>query len=397
MELHDILLAADVVENKFPPKTLEDVMSLVASLNLLNAAVKMPIGKGVTTYGYIKGHVGLLFVWLLVHPIEGVDIYHSRKENVTYFKVPGYQFSFHQVPFLSFYKSKFSQLKPQKWDGLQLQPIAVEVFQSISNQKEMLSKYSNDELINKMHSFSKNGIRSKLSEISDCDLLRTKKIPPQTPMHMNRNSKIQDTIKYPYKITRDKERSLYLALTFNGFNYMEYEHCRLNDPYCVVVVYYDGKNYERMMHLFYGQETNMMFPENKLEVGKHYYLDSNDKQLKALTFEQHCIFRIKYPNLIFYNRCFTLCISYNLAVYISKFFLDLRFVNLLNYDNRGTENLIYTPDLLEHEPQDSRARYEKVWIVIDEKFSLRKCKLCAIPRELIEEYYNMPVFSGTKS
>lgn len=44
MELHDILLAADVVENKFPPKTLEDVMSLVASLNLLNAAVKTPIG-----------------------------------------------------------------------------------------------------------------------------------------------------------------------------------------------------------------------------------------------------------------------------------------------------------------------------------------------------------------
>lgn len=57
MELHDILLAADVVENKFPPKNLEDVMSLVASLNLLNAAVKMPIGKRVTTYGYIKGHV----------------------------------------------------------------------------------------------------------------------------------------------------------------------------------------------------------------------------------------------------------------------------------------------------------------------------------------------------
>ena len=73
----------------------------------------------------------------------------------------------------------------------------------------------------------------------------------------------------------------------------------------------------------------------------------------------------------------------------------MRFVNLLNYDNGGTENLIYTPDLLEHEPQDSRARYEKVWIVIDDKKSLRRCNLRAIPQELLEEYYNMPVFSGT--
>ena len=398
MELHDILLAADVVENKFPPKNLEDVMSLVASLNLLNAAVKMSIGKGVTTYGYIKGHVGLLFVWLLDHPIEGVDIYHNKEENVTYFKVPGYQFSFHQVPFMSFYKSKFVQLQPQKWDGLQLQPIAVEVFQSISNQKEMLSKYSNDELINKMHSFRKNDIRLQLSEISDCDFLRiqkTQNTQEQTPRHMNKNSKIQDEIKYPYKISKDKERCLYLAFTFNGFNYMEYEHYHLNDPYCIVVVYYDGKNYERMMHLFYGKETKKMFPENKLEVGKHYYLDRSNKQLKALTFEQHCIFRIKYPNLIFYNKCLSLCITYNIAVYISKFFPDLRFVNLLNYNMGETKSLIYTSDLLEHEPEDSRARNEKVWIVIDEKKSLRKYNCRAMPHELIEEYNNMPDFSGT--
>ena len=394
MEIHDILLAADVVENKFPPKNLEDVMSLVASLNLLNAAVKTPIGQGVTTYRYIKGHVGLLFVWLLYHPIEGADIYYHREEHVTYFKVPGYQFSFHQVPFMSFFYSKFSQLQPQKWDGLQLQPIAIEVFQSISNQKEMLSKYSNDELINMMLSFSKNDMRSQLSEISDYDFLPIQKNPPKAAKHMNRNSKIQDTIKYPYKISKDKERCLYLALKFNGFNYMEYEHYRLNDPYCIVVVYYDGSNYKRMMHLFYGKKTNTMFPKFKLEEGKHYYLDRSNKQLKALTFEQHCIFRIKYPNLIFYNRCFTLCISYNLAVYLSKYFPDLRFVNLLNYYMGGSENLIYTPDLLEHEPQDSRARYEKVWIVIDEMNSLKKCNISAFPQELLEEYYHMPDFPG---
>lgn len=391
MELYDILLAADVVENKFPPKSLEDVMTLVASLNLLNAAVKTPLGNEVTTYHYIKGHVGLLFVWLLDHPIEGVDIYHNKEENVTYFKVPGYQFSFHQVPFMSFYKSKFVQLQPQKWDGLRLQPVAVEVFQSISNQKEMLSKYSNDELINKMHSFRRENTQAMLSDISDVNVY----LICSKNDKMNKKCKIQDWFKFPYKMSGDKERCLWLALKFDGFNYMEYEHYRLNDPYCIVVVYYDGKNYERMMHLFYGKKTNKMFPENKLEVGKHYYLDRSNKQLKALTFEQHCIFRIKYPNLIFYSRCFTLCISYNLAVYISKFFLDLRFVNLLNYDNGGTENLIYTPDLLEHEPQDSRARYEKVWIVIDDKKSLRRCNLRAIPQELLEEYYNMPVFSGT--
>ena len=110
MELHDILLAADVIENRFPPKNLEDVMSLLAFLNLLNAAVKMPIGEGVTTYSYIKGHVGLLFIWLLDHPVEGVDIYYDKEGSLTYFKVPGYQFSFHQVPFLAYYIPRFTQL-----------------------------------------------------------------------------------------------------------------------------------------------------------------------------------------------------------------------------------------------------------------------------------------------
>ena len=114
MELHDILLAADVVEYRFPPKNREDVMTLVASLNLLNAAIKKPIGKEVTTYRYIKGHVAILFLWLLYHPIEGVDIYYDKEERIAYFKVPDYQFSFHQVPFMRFYEIQIAHLLPQK-------------------------------------------------------------------------------------------------------------------------------------------------------------------------------------------------------------------------------------------------------------------------------------------
>ena len=391
MELHDILLAADVVEYRFPPKNLEDVMSLVASLNLLNAAIKMPIGKEVTTYHYIKGHVGILFVWLLYHPVEGVDIYYDKEERIAYLKVPGFQFSFHQVPFVTFFLPRFAQLLPQKWDGLKLQPIAVEVFQSISNQKEKLSNYSNDELVNKMRYYSLNDSRAKLSDISGIDLMISRKKPS---IIINKKSKIYDTIRFPCKMSDDKIRCLYLALKFNGFNYIEYEHYRIDDPNRIFVVCYDGCNYERMMQLFYGRKLRKLFPENELEIGKHYYLDRSNMQLKALTFEQHCIFRIKYPNLIFCNRYFSLCITYNLAVYLSKIFPDLRFVNLLNCYDYEAENQIFTADLLAHEPQESRARYEKVWIVIDENNSLRFCNHYAIPIELFEEYKNMPDYSG---
>ena len=391
MELHDILLAADVVEYRFPPKNREDVMTLVASLNLLNAAVKMPIGKEVTSYRYIKGHVAVLFVWLFLHPIEGVDIYYDNEEGIAYFNVPGYQFSFHRVPFMTLFLSHFRKLVPQQWNGLQLQPIAVEVFQSISNQKMMLSKYSCDELVNIMRSCSLKDIKSKLSDISGFDFMISQ---GKTGKNMNTNNKILDKIEYPYKISGDKIRCLCLALRFNGFNYMEYEHYRTGDPYGIIVVYYNGFNYGRMMHLFYGKKTRKMFPENKLEVGKHYYLDRSNMQLKALTFEQHCVFRTKYPNLIFYNQCFTLCITYNIAVYISKFFPDLRFINLLNYNDCDVDKQIYTADSLEHEPQDSRARHEKVWIVIDENNSLKRCNVYAIPIELFEEYKNMPDFTS---
>jgi hypothetical protein len=35
---------------------------------------------------------------------------------------------------------------------------------------------------------------------------------------------------------------------------------------------------------------------------------------------------------------------------------------------------------------------EKVWIVIDENNSLKRCNVYAIPIELFEEYKNMPDF-----
>jgi len=72
----------------------------------------------------------------------------------------------------------------------------------------------------------------------------------------------------------------------------------------------------------------------------------------------------------------------------------LRFVNLLNYNDCDVDKQIYTADSLELEPQDSRARHEKVWIVIDENNSLKRCNVYAIPIELFEEYKNMPDFTS---
>ena len=69
------------------------------------------------------------------------------------------------------------------------------------------------------------------------------------------------------------------------------------------------------------------------------------------------------------------------------------FINLLNYNDCDVDKQIYTADSLELEPQDSRARHEKVWIVIDENNSLKRCNHYAIPKDLFEEYKNMPDYT----
>ena len=42
---------------------------------------------------------------------------------------------------------------------------------------------------------------------------------------------------------------------------------------------------------------------------------------------------------------------------------------------------------------ESEKNVEKVWIVIDENNSLKRCNVYAIPIELFEEYKNMPDYT----
>ena len=51
--IDDIFCAANEIEKRFPPKDINDVTCLLASLNLLNAAVKTPVGRSITTYDYL--------------------------------------------------------------------------------------------------------------------------------------------------------------------------------------------------------------------------------------------------------------------------------------------------------------------------------------------------------
>lgn len=127
---HHVFQAGLVVETCFPPATEDDAFRVLTALNLLNAAVKQPGGAELVSYAYIKGMAACLFVHLLLHPLPGVEPYWDADERIAYFRVRGWQVSFHYVLFTPTMRRvvERSQLRPQTWDGLRLQMVAADLF-----------------------------------------------------------------------------------------------------------------------------------------------------------------------------------------------------------------------------------------------------------------------------
>ena len=90
--------AGVVIERNFPPVTAHDTLRVLASLNLLNAYVKLPNGSDVVSYAYIKGMASCLLIRLLWVPIDEVSYYYDYRCRITYFRALGVQFSFHFIP-----------------------------------------------------------------------------------------------------------------------------------------------------------------------------------------------------------------------------------------------------------------------------------------------------------
>lgn len=386
--IEDILLAANEVETRFPPKDLKDAMCLLASLNLLNASIKMPGGDSITSYQFIKGYAGMLFVWLLHHPIKQIDIYFEIADCLAYFRVPGYQFSFHRVRLLTRYKHLMEILEPQQWDGIRLQSVALNIFRSLPHHESELSVTSRYELIRKMLSFSKEDTEQILVKYRIDNIL--------CPLHGIRRSTFHkhsipyDKI-YSIPIFPDKWQCLLLALKFNGFDYLEYELYHYGNSWRVKVVRYNGRNYERMMLLFHRKKRKLnIIPENQLVKGKYYYFDRISLLPKPITQELYYIQLAYHNNLIFYNFLFNICITYNMTVYFSELYPSLRFINILNYARRKVQKHIYTGHALKKVALHSKARSRKVWIVVDHERVLSHYNIHKIPRALFDEYKCMP-------
>ena len=383
--IDDIFCAANEIEKRFPPKDINDVTCLLASLNLLNAAVKTPVGRSITTYYYIKGHVSLLFIWLLNYPIEGVQIYWDGK-TLTYFRVPGYQFSFHYVPVIKLFRHMMSNLQPQQWDGIRLQSVALSIFYLFSDSKKELTNEQKKELFCKMRTFTK--------EVLGCILWKYNFCAYPLQIHkktLKKKIKIPEFRTFPYPVNDDKIYSLYLALNFYGFDYSEYELYNPEETCRMIIIYYNGENYERMVHLFYGDKAQKkLVTENKLIIDTHYYMDNHSSMLTPLTIDNYWYLRARYCYLVYPSSLYNLCISYNIAVYISELFPDLRFINILNYSRPEVHKRRYTPHALKLVSPRSIARYIKVWMVVDKKRDLKQFDIHTIPKRMMDEYKAMP-------
>ena len=113
-------------------KTKNDTFLVLSSLNLLNFAVKQKEFKGEFGYGLIKPAVAkivkICFENIDKHLVD--EIYYNVKEQCVYIRCYGIQFSFHNVGAKligeEFITSSLN--KRVGWDGIRLQPIALELF-----------------------------------------------------------------------------------------------------------------------------------------------------------------------------------------------------------------------------------------------------------------------------
>ncbi len=123
----------------------EDAFLYYASLNLLNTYVKQ--NKNAISYKFKQEAISG-FDSIIVNKIPGVTYSYDETEKVLIVNVSGFQFSFHNATpsaKMDFAKN-FSHLigtqfyKPEKWEGLRLQPYAVTVFTYASGLEGLTNK-----------------------------------------------------------------------------------------------------------------------------------------------------------------------------------------------------------------------------------------------------------------
>lgn len=113
-------------------RTKNDAFLVLCSLNLLNAAVKKEEYKELIGYGLIKPSIAKLLQFCIANENRDLvdEIYYDEKGQCAYIRCFGIQFSFHNIGRNRLGEEFINSSKNKKvdWDGIKLQPIALELY-----------------------------------------------------------------------------------------------------------------------------------------------------------------------------------------------------------------------------------------------------------------------------
>lgn len=109
----------------------KSLFTIVAALNLLNAAIKKEGQMISLDYGYIKTNVSKVADFYLSHKERFKDssAYYELSNNCFLFNIFGVIFSFHQIKETSWIINEAASSEPIIWSGIRLQRIAQPVFE----------------------------------------------------------------------------------------------------------------------------------------------------------------------------------------------------------------------------------------------------------------------------
>lgn len=425
-------LAAIVVEQGFPPVDQQDVLRTVTALNLLNAIIKQPDGRRLTSYHYIKGMVACLFVWLLYHPQEGVEIDWDSEEDITYICVGGTQYSFHYVPLVRHYVRLTNRqgLTPQTWDGEQRQLIAAELLCSaLDRQMPVMEEEETEELLVMMCRYNLRQVINRINALDGVEPI-VRELPPEQvasrqqmdTLREKRQQGIQQIkqlhtfverhlphphssrAKYggwkqqaaPWK-DNPKYRPLYdltIALKFSGWWEEEMELSRDSDSHCYQVVRYTGNNYRHLVSsLVNGRPLYYIRPERLMRKGWHYFIQRTNWQWTHMTYTRYLLMKAHYNYVTIEGKSHNLCITYGLARYLACAYPKLRFINVLNFTRFKVHRKVYSNQDLKRVPLYSKARQLKVWMVADPLLLLGNLDVESLPKQLIADYVAAPDYN----
>ena len=391
-EIHEryIWQAAMVVERLFPPRNARETFSVLIALNLLNAAVKLPVGEECVSYSYIKGMAACLFLSLARRPQSGVHVYMNVKEQVTYFRVLGVQISFHHLPLYLEIRKILTRvnLDPQHWDGLRLQEIAMSLYLMGNPQVERIDDERMNAIRYKLLHFRKPRLKTLNCQQPNTDICQ--------PLYSLRCPRIRIPRQWPappFESERGKLvyqehslLSLYTAIRFNIWKSDRFVLYRRRDHRMYRVIRYDGNNYGEVMR--YLTEWNPRLNRRKkssLKIGRLYHV-TPQMRIRVLGPYQHLQLISQNNYLCCGSEYRNLCVTYGIATFLASRFPSLRFVSVLNCNRIRTRRRRYTLEGLLSLPSRSRAREMKVWLIEDVNQELRSFDISQFPWGLVHEY-----------